>query len=68
MNEKMTYLEKQVESDEDNSEITITFIDNTRLWIEIMEYADSSMLEIVLFDEIIETIQEVTGGANYCHF
>jgi hypothetical protein len=52
---------QKVESDEDGSEITITFTDNTRLWIEITEYADNSMLEVVLFDEndeIIETIHE----------
>ena len=65
MNEKYDLLEgktiQKVESDEDGSEITITFTDNTRLWIEITEYADNSMLEVVLFDEndeIIETIQE----------
>ncbi len=52
---------KSVESDEDGSEITIIFTDNTRLWIEITEFSDNSMLEVVLFDEndeIIKIIQE----------
>ena len=52
---------KSVELTEDGEEITITFTDNTHLWIEITEYADDSKLEVVLFDEndeIIKIIQE----------
>lgn len=50
-----------VEYDEDGSEITVAFTDNTRLWIEITEFSDNSIPEVVLFgknDELIEIIQE----------
>ncbi|MGB9978260.1 hypothetical protein [Methanobacterium sp.] len=65
MNKKYGLLEgktiQKVEFDESGSELTITFTDNTRLWIEITEFTDNSMLEVVLFDEndeIIKTIHE----------
>ena len=65
MNEKYKLLKertiKKFELTEDGEEITITFADDTHLWIEITEYADDPKLEVVLFDEndeIIEIIQE----------
>ena len=62
----MIYLgEKQFKRlNQDGSEITITFTDNTRLWIEITEYADNSMLEVVLFDENDEIIETIHEGYN----
>jgi hypothetical protein len=65
MNEKYNLLKgktiRNIESNKDGSELAITFTDNTTLWVEITEFSDNSILELVLFDgndKIIEIIQE----------